>query len=337
MKAAALGLLAAATVVATAGLARAGPADGGDLSPPLLALNLDRCPAVPAADVHAMVQVELRRPVLRFTDVSPFDHAATAAVRVTCEGLRADIAIDDPLTGKTVGRAVDLGAAAPVARPHLLALSIVELLAASWIELVSNPQPASGPVGTASPPDARAAAVELVSNRPGARRRARLLAGVVAQVSAAAPTALGAGLAAAGDVGVHFGWMADVTFQHGERTFALGRVTADNANALAALVARVSREHVALRAGVGVRGGGAWLSGTPADPANTVGGAVNGAWWGPAALVDGAYALRGRLVVALTVEAGRVVLPVVATIQGGETMAIDGLWLRGALGVGFTL
>jgi hypothetical protein len=350
MNAVAVGLLAAATSVGAFDLAWAAgttgassgdpalpPGDPAPAPPPLLALNLDRCPAVSAPDVQGMIGVELRRPVVLFADGDRGRAAATVTVRVTCDALRADIAIDDPLTGKKVGRVVDLGAAAPVARPHLLALSIVELVAASWVELVSNPHPASPAVGAVAAPAARADAVEVMNDRPGARRGPRLRAEAVAQVSGAGPTALGGGLAVGGDVGAHLGWMAGVGFQHGEQAFALGRVSVDNANALVALVARVSRGQAALRAGLGARGGGAWLTGTPADPGNTVGGAVNGAWWGPAALVDGSYALRGRLIVALTVEAGRVLLPVVATIQSGETVAIDGLWLRGALGVGFTL
>jgi hypothetical protein len=335
MKPGALGLLAAAIVFGASDLART-----AEVPPALVALNLDRCPAVPAHEVQGMVGVELRRPVLLLVDPKlpgVVQASTTAVVRVSCDGLRADIALDDPLTGKTVGRVVDLAAAAPVARTHLLALSIVELLAASWIELVSNPSPQSPPVGTVATPAAREAALEMVSNRPGARRAPRLLASFVSQVSAAGPTSLGGGVTLAGDAGAPLGWMAEVAFQHGERGFALGRVTADNVSALGALLARRSHGHAALRAGVGVRGGGAWLSGTPADPETAVGGAVSGAWWGPVVLIDGSYAVGGRVVVELTIEAGRVLLPVIATVPGGESVAVDGTWLRGALGVGFML
>jgi hypothetical protein len=141
----------------------------------------------------------------------------------------------------------------------------------------------------------------------------------------------------AGDTTHRLGWMADVTFQRGERTFALGQVTADTVSVLAALLARASRGSLALRAGLGARVGGAWLSGTPADPSTAVGGVVQGAWWGPVALLDASLTVRKRVVLELTVESGHVARPVVATVPGADPVPIDGTWIRGGLGVGFTL
>jgi len=323
-------VLLGGTSAATAAL-EAGP------GAPLLTLDLGSCPLVPAAGVQSIVATELHRPVLLAAERSAPAASAVATVQVICDGLRAAIDIDDPVTGKKLGRVVDLGAAAPVARPHLLALSIVELLAASWVELESNPHPASPPVGPTATPEARAAALDVVTSRPGARRGPRLLAGVVAQASTAGPPSAGGGVVVAGDVGSHLGWMADVAFQHGSRTLSLGRITADNVSVLGALFARASRGHAAVRVGLGARAGGAWLSGSPADPATAVGGAVSGPWWGPLAIVDGSLTLRGRIVLELTVEAGRVLLPVIATVQGVNGVAMDGAWIRGGFGVGFTM
>jgi hypothetical protein len=164
-----------------------------------------------------------------------------------------------------------------------------------------------------------------------------VLAGFVAQVSTAGPSSSGGAVVVAGDVGGHLGWMADIAFQRGDRTVALGRVTVDNASGLAAFLARASWGRTTVRAGLGLRSGGAWLSGTPVDFTTVGGGAVNGAWWGPLALVDGSVTLGGRVVLELTFEGGRVLLPVVATIPGAAPVAIDGNWIRGALGVGFTM
>jgi hypothetical protein len=308
------------------------PTTAGSAAPPLVSLHLDRCPMVPPDDVQSMIAVEIHRPV-----VPPAgDGAAITTVNVTCEGLRAEIRIDDPITGKTIGRVVDLATAAPVARPHLLALSIVELLAATWIELQSNPNPTSPPLGAPPTPEARAAALAVVSSRSGARRRPRLLAAVAVQTSTADLQSIGGGLLLGGNLGVRFGWMADVGFQHGDRQVALGRVSADSATTAGALVVGPTWDRIALRAGLGVRGGGAWLSGTPTDPA-AVGGAIRGFWWGPIAVLDGSLTLRGRIVLELTLEAGHVMLPVVATVQGADSVAIDGTWIRGGLGVGITL
>jgi hypothetical protein len=343
MRIAALGLLGTAAFLIDIGSAEAVEA----ASAPFLSLDLGSCSVVPVGEVQSLVAIELRRPVVlqQATPTptptptpAPAEPSATTAVRVTCQGLRAEITIDDPLTGKTVGRVVDLGAAAPVARPHLLALSIVELLAASWIELASNPRPSQPPVAGATTPAAREAALELVSHRPGGggRRAPRLLAALAAQTSTAGLRSWGGAIVAAGHAGVHLGWMADLAFQHGERTFTLGRVTADTVSGLGALLGGVSWGGTGVRGGLGVRGGEAWVSGAPADPTTAVGGAVRGFWWGPVAVVDVSLTLRGRFVLALTFEAGRVILPVVATVQGADPVAIDGTWVRGALGVGFT-
>jgi hypothetical protein len=164
-----------------------------------------------------------------------------------------------------------------------------------------------------------------------------LLADVVAQASTAGPPSAGAAVVVAGDVGSHLGWMADVAFQRGSRSFSLGRVTADNVSVLGALFARATRGRAAMRVGLGARGGGAWLSGSPAETGTAVGGAVSGPWWGPVAIVDGSFTLRGRIVLELTVEGGRVMLPVTATVQGTNALAVDGAWMRGGVGVGFTM
>jgi hypothetical protein len=333
-----LGVLAIVIVldmVAGASAATAAPDPGPGA--PLLTLELGSCAQAPATDVRSMVATELHRPVWLAAERSAPASGTVATVKVICEGLRASIEIDDPVTGKKLGRVVDLGAAAPVARPHLLALSIVELLAASWVELESNPHPVNPPVGPAPSPEARAAALDVVTSRPGARRGPRLVAGVVAQASTGGPPSAGGGVVVAGDVGSHLGWMADAAFQHGSRSFALGRVTTDNVSVLGALFARVSRGPASVRAGLGARGGGAWLSGSPADAATAVGGAVSGPWWGPVAIVDGSITLRGRIVLELTIEGGRVLLPVIATVQGVNAVAMDGTWIRGGFGVGFTM
>ena len=331
-----MGLLGAAALLGKSAPAEA--ATTGSSAPPLLALNLERCAAVAAVDVQGMVGLELHRPVVLLDETAApaIARSVTTAVRVTCQGLRAEIEIDDPLTGKTIGRVVDLAAAAPVARQHLLALSIVELLAASWIELQSNPHPASPPVGAVTTPEAREAALEVVRDRPGARRAARVLAELGVQTFASGPRSLGGAVIVAGTATRHLGWMADISFQRGERDFALGRVTLDIGSALGALLVGASWGRAALRGGLGARAGEAWLSGAPAESTSAVGGVVRGRWWGPVALLDGSLTLRGRIVFEITLEAGRVLLPVVATVQGADPVAVDGNWIRGGVGAGFT-
>ena len=103
---------------------------------------------------------------------------------------------------------------------------------------------------------------------------------------------------------------------------------------LAAAAGHWSRGRFVLRGGLGVRGGVAWLGGTPLDPEITVGGAVRGLWWGPAALVDGGVRVGRHGVLMLAVEVGRTVLPVTAFVQGDNPVVIGGTWIRAGVGVG---
>jgi hypothetical protein len=223
-----------------------------------------------------------------------------------------------------------------VARPHLLALSIVELLAASWVELQSNPRPAQAPppdAAAVATPEARGAALEIVTTRAPPRRAPRLVVGPVVQASTAGPMSWGGAATLGARLGDRLGWLVDVALQHGEQTFALGRVSADSASALGALTGVLARGGLTLQAGLGARAGRAWLSGMPASPA--FGGALRGMWWGPAAVAGASVTLARRLVVEVGLETGYVALPVVAEVQGStDTVAIDGLWIRGGLGVG---
>jgi hypothetical protein len=104
-----------------------------------------------------------------------------------------------------------------------------------------------------------------------------------------------------------------------------------------ALLGGTSFGGVSLRAGLGARGGGVWLNGTPAPSSAAVGGAVRGPWWGPVVVLDGSAVLRQRLVLEVNIEAGRVLLPVLASVQGAEPVAVDGNWIGVTFGVGITL
>jgi hypothetical protein len=324
------------------------PASAVPEAPAFLVLNVDRCPES-SGDIRNIVEVELRRSValLDAAGSAPPDAAApgVTTVRVTCDDRVASIDIADPVTGKTLQRTVALEPVAPVARAHLIALSIVELLLASWSELLSDAEPAARPVGATAAPETRATALELVRDRAqhdGAPWMSlRLLAvGVVSSFTAskslgAEPRLYGGALVVTGDGPRHLGWMADLTFQHGSRAFSQGQVSADSLAALAAAVGHWSRGRFVLRGGIGLRAGVAWLGGTPVDPEITVGGAVRGVWWGPAALVDGGLRVGRRGVIAIAVEVGRTQLPVTAFVQGDNPVVIGGTWIRAGLGVGF--
>src|SRR5204863_3029658 len=88
---------------------------------------------------------------------------ATTQVTATCSGEAAHLRVLDPTTGKSVERSVALSQAAPTARARLLALAIAELVAASWSELESNPDPKAPPAAPLAPVEAREAARGVIA------------------------------------------------------------------------------------------------------------------------------------------------------------------------------
>src|SRR5207253_2724669 len=158
-------------------------------------------------------------------------------VTVRCAETRADMRVEDPLTSKSVSRSIDLAGTAPIARPHLLGLSIVELISASWFELASD-APAAGPQEA---PAARQAARAVVEQRVARPRTQRLAATAAALAFPRAPLCWGGGLAAGGELRGWFGWSADATFARGERGTPLGSVLVDTASGAVSALARVRR------------------------------------------------------------------------------------------------
>lgn len=57
-----------------------------------------------------------------------------------------ELRIEDPFTGKTLRRVVDLLSAPAERRSRLLAVAITELVSASWLELTANPEPEVPPL-----------------------------------------------------------------------------------------------------------------------------------------------------------------------------------------------
>lgn len=102
-------------------------------SSPQVALQIDDCAAVAQEDVRRWLQLELGEQVLTLADAS----SSSSVARVTCEEPgRLSLRIDDPLTGKSIWRSIDLSSQAESVRARLLAVAIAELLYASFAELL---------------------------------------------------------------------------------------------------------------------------------------------------------------------------------------------------------
>src|SRR5262249_57015189 len=114
-------------------------------------LVVDPCVDAPAGQVRRLLAIDLG--ALLVDPEIPVAGATRASVG--CDGTLTLLRVDDPVTGKSLTREVDIASSPPNARARLVALAVSELISASWTELATNPTPAVSPAGTPPPPDAR--------------------------------------------------------------------------------------------------------------------------------------------------------------------------------------
>lgn len=316
----------------------------------MVRLQLDECLGVDRAKVERLFGIELD---VRIQAAGPAAPGA-AQVRASCVNGRVELRVDDPLTGKSLERPLNLAAAPERARARLLALALAELLFASWTELEVNLEP---PPATSVPAPAKAPVSPTEAGQRGARRLVRERMGGGPQGAGGAEIRLmgagslmayfsgtgallggGGGARLSGDHRHHLGWFGDLVVQHGGAASALGALSADTfTTGFGAVVQhRVPlREAVlGLRAGAGLRVGAVRLSGTPEDPALARGDTIWGALVGPLGLLAASVSLPRHLCAELAVEGGYVLTPTGGRVGESRAIAVEGPWVGVHLGLG---
>ncbi len=302
---------------------------------PLVFLQLDACLDVAREDVRHFVGLELGA-VADFADAEAPSTANHTRVAVRCQGGLIELRVDDPITGKSLQRTIDLQEA-PRARARLLALAVVELVSASWTELVSNPEPEVPPAGPHASPEARRAVADLIRNQAQktAFTRLRLVAFGGGQAFFSGPGLLGgAGLRLGKDHPLHLGWVADVQIMHGSAAASLGVVSVDTLSFGGALVFHQTWSRLGLHVGAGLRGGAVRLAGMPRDAQIAAGQSGWAAWGGPMAQLSLGVVATRRLCFELGLESGYVLSSVGGLVAGVREVSVGGAWLAFQLGVG---
>jgi hypothetical protein len=301
-------------------------------SRPRVHLELDPCVPAPVEDVRRMLQIELHAAL----DEEPEPSAHATRVRVVCRGTLAQLHVVDPITGKALDRLIDVLSLAPKAVARLLALAITELVAASWSEVETNPTPAVPPAGPALPPEARRAVREAVEEREAARmvRTWNLNAAVGARGGSAGPVY-------GGCVGVRFnaadwgGLALDATGHYGVSGSPLGLISQGNLSLGLSAYAQYTAARYALRAGVGARAGPVWLVGQPYSVDSAAGSTLFGLWGGPMITASLSVPVHPAVSLEASAEAGYVVRPVTALVNGSPAASVEGAWGAVNLGVGW--
>ncbi len=299
-----------------------------------MSLELAKCEDVSAAEVRRIAGLELHLPV-EPSSTDPTSKLTT--VLIEC-GDDATITLVDTVTGKKLIRQIELGHVAPIARPRLLALSVVELLSASWAELELLPPEVEARQLQASPA-VRARALEVVRRERSRRPSTSALAVATARTFRGQWSAWGGGVQVGVDFGaqVGLGLQAHVALEHAAYRASLGTVSIDMASVGAALYLDWRLGAVTLRPGLGVEGGRVAQAGKPFDPQQTEGRSGSGWFVGPTLGVAASLQLSKSWLIQCGPEAGYVVLPVGIYVARQRAIAVEGLWLGASLGVGLAL
>jgi hypothetical protein len=304
---------------------------------PRVELQMDACADAPVGDVKRFLAIDLGALLSDVPSPSPSPSPSMDATHamIGCREALVALRVDDPITGKSLTREIDLAATPPAVRARLLALAVSELISASWTELETNAHPAVPPVGAVASPAARQSALAAVETRKapliGPLRIVALASG---QFFFTREGALwGGGLRVGQDRARGFAWALDAVAHHGSASTSLGAVVADTLSVGPILSFHHRWTRVALRVGGGVRGGAARLEGQPSGP--DIRGAVAwSGWLGPVAASSLTVAPLRQLALEVALEAGYVALPFGGRVDGTRQVAIDGAWIGAQLGVG---
>jgi hypothetical protein len=324
--------------------------------PTAVGLALPGCPALPfeRASFLELLAIELRADGVE--QVKEEGASTIALLRVEqpdCAQPRLQLVLEDRTTGKTVGRAVDLGSIEGNARARFLALSGAELLRASWMELVAlrpaaeDPltravrarlqamlpplpaPPAPAPAPTPAPLPERAPPEQPAPSRQGA-----WWFGVS---SRSYPATQGAMLG--GSLGGQVPWREALRWRFEARGLAgeafdpLGTVRLRQLSGLAALQVELGTSTLRLGVGPQIEVGLAQLRGEPAAP-----GARGTSETRPVATLGAATTLAGQLTRRLAaqshLELGHTLAGLTAAADGRRVAGLRGVFL--GLGVGMT-
>jgi hypothetical protein len=308
-------------------------------------VDLDRCPALPRAEILRLAALELG---VRVVDAAAGTAGQATRVQVACSGAAVDLVVTDSITGKELLRRMEVASTEPHVAVRLVALGAAELVLTSWLELTL----ARGEAAPRPPGEGHLAAELRRAAEEAALRRAPRTAGTgyVLVVGQAIGPFRGAGLgwggglrlgwaagtAAPGDGGFGFRPAADLelTTARADTDTTLGTIRATLWSLALRASLRAHRGRMWFDLGGGGRFGLARLEGQPVDPASVRGGTVAGTWAGPVAYAGIGVRAR-RLAAAAGVEVGHVLRTVSGASDDGSGISIAGPWVSASLALGW--
>lgn len=327
-------ILAAAVAIAGAGRAHAQSPSDGRLA---VALRVDPCVSADPVEVERLFRLELATSVPDAVAAEPGDDVTV--VELGCDGPFVELRVQDPVTGKSLTRRIDL-ASTTKGRERLLALAAMELLVASWIELEATPEPVVQPVTARAAPSARLRA------RTAARRQLPAPVGppaawltttsvVGAAVVGGPGFQRGGGVRVVRDRRAGLGWSADVVAHTRTETVTLGTATVTTISASLGGHAHRSVGRWRVRAGLGARLGASTIAGDAGDRPDVEESQITGLTGGPLVRFGVELRVAGHAAVALDLESGWHLFELGGLVDGEREAAVDGGWASAQLALGW--
>lgn len=316
-------LLAVTTATRPGAHAHAEPDPGTPgREPESVDLTLEGCPEIDGTSLRELVGIEI-------ATMRASGQRSPTAARLTCDGPHVRI----NLLGPTPSEAnLDLGGTPAPARPRLLALTITELAATSWVDPLRR---VAAPPAPPPPPPAPPTTVVLVSASAPPLPRARLFAEAsLRRIGSPATWLGGAG------VGVEYGvrsWLAaalDVRLETGETSTATAPIAWRAVSGMAAVAIGGSRGRLSWSALPGMSVGVVHLSASPV-PTGAVSTSLDAVWAGPSLTTALRVAIARSAFVHVELGGGIVTHGVVGLLNNDTTLLrIDGAWAIAGLGAG---
>ncbi|MDX2010780.1 MAG: hypothetical protein SFW67_11335 [Myxococcaceae bacterium] len=274
-------------------------------------LTATGCPDGFVAEVRSVLGIELK------ATVGPLLDAAPERVELSCGA--GSVAVTVSGAAAVTPLSVDVSAVEEPLRARTVALVVADAMAQAPPPAVPSPPPAPAPVVPAAPP---------LDVQPF-----RGAVSVLGLVRSGAAVHGGAALV------VEWAWLqwlgghADVCFATATVSRAGGAVVSTMVDGAVGLDVRWAAGPVQLRAGPGLRVGGAALEGRPGP--ERVGGLVTGVMWGPQVSVGASLVPVARLVVSAFVDGGLWAPRLRGEVFGDAPVETAGPVVTAGLGVGW--
>ncbi len=298
---------------------------------PRVALSVSNCPGISADEVRRITAVELRLPVFPPEVLGP----SATLIAIRCDGETAQLSLIDRVTEKSLQRSVDLHATQALAEPRLLALSVAELVSASWAELeLASAEPARRPADVT---DARA----VVEARTARRLEGdvQLLGSVRAWSSFWISYGSALRLQLGRSLGKHSAVLlaSGIGYEGAQRSTDAGDVSLALFDAELAALVEARLGSVRFATGGGLRAGLLRATGEPRDPTRVLGHSAQDAYWGPLGQLRGTWAPNSPLRASIGLESGWTARAVNVRVLGAPTASAGQVWISVMLGMGVRL